>query len=130
MVVLFSLILVVGMLVDNAIVIVENIYRHREEGEDGATAASRATSEVVAPVIVSTITTCVAFAPLIFWPGIVGDFICFLPATVIIGLSASLLVALVFNPALCAALMTAPPPVPTVRCTARDASCMATDGCW
>jgi multidrug efflux pump subunit AcrB len=109
MVVLFSMILVVGMLVDNAVVIVENIYRHREEGEDGETAASRATSEVVAPVVVSTITTCVAFAPLLFWPGIIGDFFAYLPATVIMGLSASLLVALVFNPALCAALMKAPP---------------------
>jgi multidrug efflux pump len=109
MVVLFSMILVVGMLVDNAVVIVENIYRHREEGEDGETAASRATSEVVAPVVVSTITTCVAFAPLLFWPGIIGDFFSYLPATVILGLSASLLVALVFNPALCAALMKAPP---------------------
>ncbi len=112
MVVLFSMILVVGMLVDNAVVVVENIYRHREEGEDGQTAASRATSEVVAPVVVSTITTCVAFAPLLFWPGIIGDFFSYLPATVIIGLSASLLVALVFNPALCAALMKAPPPRP------------------
>ncbi len=110
MVVLFSMILVVGMLVDNAVVIVENIYRHREEGEDGETAASRATSEVVAPVVVSTITTCVAFAPLLFWPGIIGDFFSYLPATVILGLSASLLVALVFNPALCAVLMKAPPP--------------------
>jgi len=109
MVVLFSMILVVGMLVDNAVVIVENIYRHREEGEDGETASSRATSEVVAPVVVSTITTCVAFAPLLFWPGIIGDFFSYLPATVILGLSASLLVALVFNPALCAALMKAPP---------------------
>jgi multidrug efflux pump len=109
MVVLFSLILVVGMLVDNAVVIVENIYRHREEGEDGETAASRGTSEVVAPVVVSTITTCVAFAPLLFWPGIIGDFFSYLPATVILGLTASLLVALVFNPALCAALMKAPP---------------------
>ncbi|MCG6921621.1 MAG: efflux RND transporter permease subunit [Acidobacteria bacterium] len=109
MVVLFSMILLVGMLVDNAVVIVENIYRHREEGEDGETAASRATSEVVAPVVVSTITTCVAFAPLLFWPGIIGDVFGYLPATVIIGLSASLLVALVFNPALCAALMKAPP---------------------
>jgi len=109
MVVLFSLILVVGMLVDNAIVIVENIYRHREEGEDGETAAVRATSEVMIPVVTSTITTCVVFAPLLVWPGIVGDFMSYLPATVMIGLAASLLVGLVFNPALCAALMKAPP---------------------
>jgi multidrug efflux pump len=105
MVVLFSLILVLGMLVDNAIVIVENIYRHREEGADGPTAASRGTREVMIPVITSTITTCCAFAPLLFWPGIVGDFMSFLPVTLIVGLSASLVVALVFNPTLCAYFM-------------------------
>jgi multidrug efflux pump len=108
MVVLFSLILVLGMLVDNAIVIVENIYRHREEGADGPTAASKATREVMVPVITSTVTTCCAFAPLLFWPGIVGDFMSFLPATLIVGLLASLVVALVFNPTLCAYFM-APP---------------------
>ena len=109
MVVLFSLILVLGMLVDNAIVIVENIYRHREEGEDGATAASRATAEVKIPVITSTLTTCCAFAPMLFWPGLVGDFMSFLPVTLVIGLSASLVVALVFNPTLCASFMKPPP---------------------
>ena len=108
MVVLFSLILVLGMLVDNAIVIVENIYRHQEEGADGPTAASRATREVMTPVITSTITTCCAFAPLVAWPGIVGDFMQFLPVTLIIGLSASLLVALVVNPTLCAYFMKPP----------------------
>jgi multidrug efflux pump len=108
MVVLFSLILVLGMLVDNAIVIVENIYRHREEGADGPTAASRATREVMVPVITSTVTTCCAFAPLLFWPGIVGDFMSFLPATLIVGLLASLAVALVFNPTLCAYFMKPP----------------------
>jgi multidrug efflux pump subunit AcrB len=108
MVVLFSLILVLGMLVDNAIVIVENIYRHREDGEDGPTAASRATAEVTVPVGTSTLTTCCAFAPMLFWPGIVGDFMGFLPVTLIIGLSASLFVALVFNPTLCASFMKAP----------------------
>jgi multidrug efflux pump len=108
MIVLFSLILVLGMLVDNAIVIVENIYRHREEGADGPTAASRGTREVMMPVITSTVTTCCAFAPLLFWPGIVGEFMKYLPVTLIIGLSASLLVALVFNPTLCAYFM-APP---------------------
>ena len=108
MIVLFSLILVLGMLVDNAIVVVENIYRHRESGEDGPTAASRGTSEVVAPVISSTITTCCAFAPMLVWPGIVGDFMSYLPITLMIGLTASLVVALVFNPTFCAYLMTPP----------------------
>ena len=110
MVVLFSLILVLGMLVDNAIVIVENIYRHREDGADGMTAASIGTREVMIPVMTSTLTTCCAFAPLLFWPGLVGDFMSFLPVTLIIGLTASLVVALVFNPTLCAAFMKGPAP--------------------
>ena len=110
MVVLFSLILVLGMLVDNAIVIVENIYRHREDGADGMTAASIGTREVMVPVMTSTLTTCCAFAPLLFWPGLVGDFMSFLPVTLIIDLTASLAVALVFNPTLCAAFMKSPAP--------------------
>jgi multidrug efflux pump subunit AcrB len=108
MVVLFSLILVLGMLVDNAIVIVENIYRHREEGLDGLEAASVGTREVMVPVLTSTLTTCCAFAPMLFWPGIVGDFMSFLPVTLIVGLSASLVVALIFNPTLCAVFMKPP----------------------
>lgn len=108
MMVLFSLILVLGMLVDNAIVIVENIYRHRERGEDGVTAASEGTREVATPVIASTITTLCAFGPMLLWPGIVGEFMSYLPVTLIIGLAASLVVALVFNPTLCAYLMKPP----------------------
>lgn len=108
MVILFSLILVLGMLVDNAVVIVENIYRHREAGSDGPTAALEATKEVAVPVIASTITTLCAFAPLLFWPGIVGEFMSYLPQTLIIALSASLVVALVFNPTLCAYFMKPP----------------------
>jgi multidrug efflux pump subunit AcrB len=110
MIVLFSLILVLGMLVDNAIVIVENIYRHREEGEDPITAASRGADEVAIPVITSTLTTLAAFAPMLLWPGIVGDFMSYLPVTLIIGLTASLIVALIFNPTFCAYFMAAPKP--------------------
>ncbi|MDT8318167.1 MAG: efflux RND transporter permease subunit [bacterium] len=105
MVVLFSLILALGMLVDNAIVIVENIYRHGEEGVDMNEAASRGTSEVALPVIVATVTTLCAFFPMIFWPGIMGEFMNYLPKTLIITLSASLFVALVINPVLCARLL-------------------------
>ena len=108
MIVLFSLILVLGMLVDNAVVIVENIYRHREEGKDGPTAASVGTDEVAIPVIASTITTLCAFGPMLFWPGIVGDFMSYLPVTLIIGLTASLVVALIFNPTLTAYFMKPP----------------------
>lgn len=105
MVVLFSLILALGMLVDNAIVIVENIYRHGEEGLDMTTAASKGTSEVAMPVIVATITTLCAFFPMIFWPGIMGEFMNYLPKTLIITLTASLFVALVINPVFCAKLL-------------------------
>lgn len=105
MVVLFSLILALGMLVDNAIVIVENVYRHMQEGKGRAAAARNAASEVGWPVISSTLTTLCAFFPMIFWPGIMGEFMKFLPITLIITLSASLFVALVINPVLCAGFM-------------------------
>jgi CzcA family heavy metal efflux pump len=105
MVVLFSLILALGMLVDNAIVIVENVYRHMQEGKGRAAAARNSASEVGWPVISSTLTTLCAFFPMIFWPGIMGEFMKFLPITLIITLSASLFVALVINPVLCAGFM-------------------------
>lgn len=98
MIVLFSLILALGMLVDNAIVIVENIYRHHVEGKDLMTAAREGTAEVGMAVTVSTATTLVAFLPMIFWEGIIGEFMKYLPITLIITLTSSLLVGLVFNP--------------------------------
>jgi len=108
MIVLFSLVLAVGMLVDNAIVIVENIYRNRGLGLTRVEAARRGAAEVAWPVITSTLTTCAAFSPLLFWPDMMGQFMGFLPRTLIIVLSASLFVALVINPALCSALITSP----------------------
>ena len=102
MMVLYSLILALGMLVDNAIVIVENIYRHYSRGMSRARAAMKGTTEVAWPVITSTATTIGAFLPLAFWPGIMGEFMSFLPKTVIIVLLSSLFVALVINPTLCA----------------------------
>ncbi len=105
MVVLFSLILALGMLVDNAIVIVENIYRYMEEGWDRAVAAKKATGEVAMPVIASTLTTLAAFAPLLFWPGMVGEFMSYLPETLIVTLTSSLFVAIVIIPVLCAMFM-------------------------
>jgi multidrug efflux pump subunit AcrB len=105
MIVLFSLILALGMLVDNAIVVVENIYRYLEEGYDNFEAAKKGTGEVAIPIISGTLTTLAAFFPLLFWPGIVGEFMSFLPLTLIITLSSSLFVALVINPVLCALFM-------------------------
>ena len=105
MIVLFSLVLAVGMLVDNAIVIVENIYRHRMQGMTRREAARRGTAEVAWPVITSTLTTCAAFSPLLFWPDMMGQFMGFLPRTLIVVLAASLFVAMVINPAVCSALI-------------------------
>lgn len=105
MIVLFSLILALGMLVDNAIVVVENIYRYLEEGFDNFTAAKKGTGEVAIPIISGTLTTLGAFFPLLFWPGVVGEFMGYLPQTLIITLSSSLFVALVINPVLCALFM-------------------------
>ncbi len=97
-IVLFSLILALGMLVDNAIVIIENIYKFLEEGNDLITASKLGSKEVAWPITTSTLTTLMAFAPLMFWPGVVGDFMEYLPLTLIVTLSSSLFVALVINP--------------------------------
>ena len=105
MVVLFSLILALGMLVDNAIVVVENIYRYVEEGWERKTAAKKATGEVATPIIVATATTLAAFAPLLFWPDVTGEFMKYLPLTLIVTLSSSLFVALVIVPTLCALMI-------------------------
>jgi len=102
MVVLFSLILALGMLVDDAIVVVENIYRFIEQGWERKLAVKKATGEVAIPVISSTATTLAAFLPLIFWPGQIGDFMGFLPITLLITLTASLVVAFTIVPTLCA----------------------------
>ncbi len=108
MIVLFSLVLSVGMLVDNAIVIVENTYRHHCDGESRIDAARRGASEVAWPVINSTLTTLAAFAPMLYWPGIMGQFMKYLPETVIITLTASLFVAMVMNPAICSVFISRP----------------------
>ncbi len=103
--VLFSLILALGMLVDNGIVVVENIYRLLEEGYSPVRAAKEGVGEVAMPIITSTATTLAAFLPLAFWSGLIGEFMRFLPITLIIVLSSSLFVALVINPVLTALFM-------------------------
>jgi multidrug efflux pump len=105
MVVLFSLTLALGMLVDNAIVIIENSYRFMEQGADRVDAVMKATSEVAYPVIGSTATTLAAFSPMLFWPGIMGEFMSYMPLTLIVTLSSSLFVALVINPAMASLFM-------------------------
>lgn len=105
MIVLFSLILALGMLVDNAIVLVENIYRHAEMGKGRREAAIDGTKEIAIAVAASTATTVAAFAPLVFWTGVMGQFMGYMPKTVIIVLIASLLVAVGILPAATARLM-------------------------
>ena len=105
-VVLFSLVLALGMLVDNAIVVVENIYRHYSEGKEILDAALDGTSEVGWPVITSTLTTLSVFFPLLAWPGIMGEFMGYLPLTLIVTLSSSLFVALIISPVIASVFMT------------------------
>ncbi len=99
MMVLFALIMALGMLVDNGIVVVENVYRLMEQGYSPLKATRLGVGEVALPIISSTATTLAAFLPLAFWPGIMGQFMKFLPITLIITLGSSLFVALVINPA-------------------------------
>ncbi len=103
--VLFALILALGMLVDNGIVVVENIYRLMQEGYSSVQAAKEGVGEVAWPIITSTATTLAAFLPLAFWSGLIGEFMRYLPITLIIVLSSSLFVALVINPVLTAMFM-------------------------
>ncbi|MGM0544623.1 MAG: efflux RND transporter permease subunit [Pseudomonadota bacterium] len=99
-VVLFGLILVAGMLVDGAIVVSELADRHLRDGQSTHQAWLNAASRMSWPVIASTATTLAVFIPLLFWPGVVGQFMKYLPATVILCLLASLAMALIFLPAL------------------------------
>ena len=103
--VLFSLVLALGMLVDNGIVVVENIYRLMDEGYDRIEAAKKGIGEVAVPIIASTATTLAAFFPLAIWPGMIGEFMKYLPLTLIVVLGSSLFVALVINPVLTASYM-------------------------
>ncbi|MBN1990731.1 MAG: efflux RND transporter permease subunit [Bacteroidales bacterium] len=102
MIVLFALILALGMLVDNAIVVVDNIYRFVGQGYKPFEAARLATSEIAMPIISSTATTLAAFLPLAFWDSIMGEFMKYLPIVLIITLISSLFVALVITPVVAA----------------------------
>ena len=103
--VLFSLVLALGMLVDNGIVVVENVYRLMDEGYSPLNAARYGVGEVAWPIIASTGTTLAAFLPLALWPGLIGEFMSYLPMTLIIVLGSFLFVALVINPVLTAVFM-------------------------
>ena len=103
--VLFGLVLALGMLVDNGVVIVENIYRFRTLGYSAKEASMLGSGEVAMPIIASTATTLAAFLPLALWPGLIGEFMKYLPLTLIVVLGSSLFVALVVNPALASRYM-------------------------
>ena len=103
--VLFSLVIALGMLVDNGIVVVENVYRLLDEGYSNIDAAKYGVGEVAMPIIASTATTLAAFLPIAFWPGMMGEFMRYLPITLIIVLSSSLFVALIINPMLTSVYM-------------------------
>lgn len=109
MIVLFSLILAVGMLVDDAIIVTEFAERRMAEGMGKRAAFELAANRMAGPVIAATMTRIAAFSPLLFWPGIVGEFMKYLPLTLIVTLSASMLFALVFTPTLGAMFAKAEP---------------------
>jgi len=108
-VVLFALILALGLLVDGAIVVVELADRFLAEGETKTSAYMHAAQRMAWPIISSTATTLAAFAPLLFWPGVVGEFMRYMPITLIAVLSASLLMAMIFVPTLGAVIGGAAP---------------------
>jgi len=105
MMVLFGLIMALGMLVDNGIVVVENVYRLYEEGYDLVSATRLGVGEIAWPIIASTATTLAAFLPLAMWPGIMGEFMKYLPITLIVVLSSSLFVGLVITPVIASLFM-------------------------
>jgi multidrug efflux pump subunit AcrB len=99
MIVLFSFLLGLGIVVDDAIVVIENTHRIFDNGKVPIKQAAKiAAAEVFLPVLSGTLTTLAPFVPLLFWPGVIGEFMFFLPMTLIITLLASLLVAYIINP--------------------------------
>jgi len=94
----FALVLCIGLLVDNAIIVVENVYHHYQLGKERLVAVIEGVSEIAAPVISATLTTMAAFLPMLLMTGTTGEYMGFLPKTVTIALSASLIIALIANP--------------------------------
>jgi len=98
MIVMFGFIFALGIIVDDAIVVIENTHRIHKFIPDIKTAAKHAAGEVFLPILSGTLTTLAPFFPLVFWPGIVGKFMHYLPVTLILTLFASLFVAYIINP--------------------------------
>ncbi len=105
MIVMFGFIFALGIVVDDAIVVIENTHRLHRKNPDIKVAAKMAAGEVFMPILSGTLTTLAPFFPLAFWPGIVGQFMHYLPVTLIITLFASLFVAYIFNPVFAVSFM-------------------------
>jgi len=105
MIVMFGLIFALGIVVDDAIVVIENIHRTHQKQPNIVLAAKQAAGEVFLPILSGTLTTLAPFFPLAFWPGIVGEFMFYIPVTLIITLFASLFVAYIFNPVFAVSFM-------------------------
>jgi len=105
MIVMFGLIFALGIVVDDAIVVIENIHRTHQKQPDIKIAAKQAAGEVFLPILSGTLTTLAPFFPLAFWPGIVGKFMFYIPVTLIITLFASLFVAYIINPVFAVSFM-------------------------
>jgi len=105
MIVMFAFIFALGIVVDDAIVVIENTHRMHQNNPDIRVAAKLAAGEVFLPILSGTLTTLAPFFPLAFWPGIVGQFMHYLPVTLIITLFASLFVAYIFNPVFAVSFM-------------------------
>ena len=105
MIVMFGFIFALGIIVDDAIVVIENIHRIHRYEPNIIKAAKSATGEVFVPILSGTLTTLAPFFPLAFWPGVVGKFMHFLPVTLIITLFASLFVAYIINPVFAVSFM-------------------------
>ncbi len=106
-IVLFAFLLALGIVVDDAIVVIENTHRLLHEHPELSTtkAAKYAAGEVFIPVLAGTLTTVAPFVPLMFWPGLVGSFMFYLPVTLILTLGASLIVAFIMNPVFAVSFM-------------------------
>lgn len=105
MIVMFGFIFALGIVVDDAIVVIENTHHIHRHQPDIKLAAKQAAGEVFLPILSGTLTTLAPFVPLVFWPGIVGEFMYYMPVTLILSLFASLFVAYVINPVFAVSFM-------------------------
>ncbi|HNW71118.1 MAG TPA: efflux RND transporter permease subunit [Bacteroidales bacterium] len=105
MIVMFGMIFALGIIVDDAVVVIENTHRLHRNEHNIVKAAKSAAGEVFVPILSGTLTTLAPFFPLVFWPGLIGEFLYYLPVTVIITLTASLFVAYIINPVFAVSFM-------------------------